>query len=69
MNFNKLIYKNHFRYNDIIHQQIRICNINNNLKTNNFFIFRIEYLDNNKFITHEIYPKNKFSKIDLFNKN
>lgn len=30
------------------------------------FTFRVEYLDHNQFIVHEIYPNNK---IDLFKKN
>lgn len=54
MNFNRLLYI-----------QKRITHIYT-MKKPSRFIFRIEYLDNNQFIVHEIYPNNK---IDLFNKN
>lgn len=56
MNFNRLLYI-----------QKRITHIYT-VKKPTRFTFRIEYLNNDQFIAHEIYPNIK-SKIDLFNKN
>ena len=54
MNFNRLLY---------IQKRITYT-----VKKPTRFTFRIEYLNNDQFIAHEIYPNIK-SKIDLFNKN
>ena len=68
MNFNKFYNFKHLCRYDTICLQKRICDITFRIKPTRF-IFRIEYLDHNQFLVHEIYPNNKYSKIDLFNKN